>query len=241
MTTSTIIILLLFASGAAFIQRTTGFGFGIFIMTMLPYLMPSYGEATTLSGLLAAVTSLTIVMRYRKHLEWSKLLPILTVFLVVSSFAVHLLSLLASATLHTVLGIMLIAAALYFWFFAGRLTVKPNIATQMSLGTLSGFMGGLFGMQGPPAVLYFLQVSKTKEGYAVLAQAYFLIGNIVMTIYRAHEGFLTPMVLSSWCIALPGVALGTVVGGLVFSRLSMTLLRKIVYIYIGISGVLALL
>ncbi len=38
--------------GASFVQRTTGFGFGIFIMTLLPFLMPSYGEATTLSGLL---------------------------------------------------------------------------------------------------------------------------------------------------------------------------------------------
>ena len=38
--------------GASFVQRTAGFGFGIFIMTLLPFLMPSYGEATTLSGLL---------------------------------------------------------------------------------------------------------------------------------------------------------------------------------------------
>ena len=30
--------------GASFVQRTTGFGFGIFIMTLLPFLMPSYGE-----------------------------------------------------------------------------------------------------------------------------------------------------------------------------------------------------
>ena len=38
--------------GSGFVQRTTGFGFGIFIMKLLPFLMPSYGEATTLSGLL---------------------------------------------------------------------------------------------------------------------------------------------------------------------------------------------
>ncbi len=29
--------------GASFVQRTTGFGFGIFLMTLLPFLMPSYG------------------------------------------------------------------------------------------------------------------------------------------------------------------------------------------------------
>ena len=53
-----IIIIFLLCICASFIQRTTGFGFGVFIMTVLPYLMPSYGEATTLSGLLAkSVTS----------------------------------------------------------------------------------------------------------------------------------------------------------------------------------------
>ena len=54
-----ILYIFLLASGASFVQRSTGFGFGIFIMTALPFLMPSYGEATTLSGLLALTTPLT--------------------------------------------------------------------------------------------------------------------------------------------------------------------------------------
>lgn len=66
----------LLAIGASFIQRTTGFGFGIFIMTLLPFLMPSYGEATTLSGLLAMTTSAIIAFRMRKHLVWKRLIPI---------------------------------------------------------------------------------------------------------------------------------------------------------------------
>jgi len=54
---SIVLSIFLLSIGASFIQRTTGFGFGIFIMTMLPFLMPTYGEATTLSGLLAITTS----------------------------------------------------------------------------------------------------------------------------------------------------------------------------------------
>ena len=44
---SVVIAIFLLSIGASFVQRTTGFGFGIFIMTMLPYFMPTYGEATT--------------------------------------------------------------------------------------------------------------------------------------------------------------------------------------------------
>lgn len=241
MTTTAIIVLIAFAMGAAFIQRTTGFGFGIFIMTILPYLMPSYGVATTLSGLLAIVTSAAICLRYWHEIKWRKLLAILFIFIIVSFFAVRLVSVLRSDTLRHILGIMLILAAIYFWFFAGKIKIKPTLPTQASLGSISGIMGGLFGMQGPPAVIYFLEVSKTKEEYTAIAQSFFLIGNAVMTIYRAQAGFLTSEVWTAWAWALPGVILGTLIGGWTFKYIPMPLLRKIVYAYIAISGVVALL
>ncbi|MBQ8839350.1 MAG: hypothetical protein IJ005_08540, partial [Bacteroidales bacterium] len=70
-----IISIFLLACGASFVQRSTGFGFGIFIMTSLPFLMPSYGEATALSGLLALTTSIAIVARFRKYITLKRLLP----------------------------------------------------------------------------------------------------------------------------------------------------------------------
>lgn len=237
----TILILILFATGAAFIQRTTGFGFGIFIMTVLPYIMPSYGEATALSGVLASVTSLILVVRYHSFIPWRRLLPILITFIVVSFYAVQLLSILRSDTLRYVLGVTLILAATYFWFFSDRIKVRPNILTQGALGTLSGIMGGLFGMQGPPAVLYFLQVTKNKEQYTAIAQTYFLIGNIMMTVYRVQAGFFSHEVITCWCWGVPAVLAGTALGNIAFRHISMPLLRKIVYIYIAISGVIAML
>lgn len=70
--------------GASFVQSTTGFGFGIFIMTLLPYLLPSYGEATTLSGLMALSNSLYIAVKMRKQIDWRALAPILITFIAVS-------------------------------------------------------------------------------------------------------------------------------------------------------------
>ena len=238
---SSILILVAFTVGAAFVQRTTGFGFGIFIMTVLPFIMPSYGESTALSGLLASVTSLILTIRYRKLIPWRRLIPILLTFVFVSFFAIQLLSMLRSQTLKTILGIALIGAAAYFWFFAGKIRVKPNLPTQASLGTLSGLMGGIFGMQGPPAVLYFLEVTKSKEEYTAIAQTYFLLGNAMMTMFRYDAGFVTTEVLRAWYYALPAVFVGTTLGGWAFNRISMPLLKKIVYAYIALSGVLALI
>lgn len=80
-----VIAIFLLSTGASFVQRTTGFGFGIFIMTMLPYLMPTYGEATTLSGILALTTSAVIVWRLKRFVTWQRLWVILLTFILVST------------------------------------------------------------------------------------------------------------------------------------------------------------
>ena len=95
-----VIELFLLSIGASFVQRTTGFGFGIFIMTMLPSIMPSYGEATTLSGILAMTTSLIIVIQKYKYITWRRLLPILFTFIIISIGAIFVLE--AAAILHDV-------------------------------------------------------------------------------------------------------------------------------------------
>ncbi len=227
--------------GAAFVQRVSGFGFGIFIMTALPYLMPSYGEATTLSGILASVTSLVIVCRHYKYLVWRKLLCILSVFLMVSFVAIQFVSSAGDGLLKTFLGIILILSSVWFLFFAQRVRLKPTLLAQTLLGTLSGVMGGLFGMQGPPAVLYFVETTKSKEEYMVLAQTYFLLGNVMMTGYRAYYGFLTPAVGYAWCVGITGVLLGTLLGAWTFRYLSLHVLRIIIYLYMAVSGVICLL
>ena len=108
-------------------------------------------------------------------------------------------------------------------------------------GTLSGLMGGFFGIQGPPAVLYFIQSEPTKEHYMAMAQTYFLIGNAVMTLVRAYNGFFTTTVLTNYCYGLGGVIIGTTIGAYVFRRIPNRAFRYVVYAYIGVSGVIILL
>ena len=84
--------ILLLALCASFVQRTIGFGFGIFIMTMLPLLMPSFAEATTVSGLLAMLTALVVTIRMWRHINWKRLAILLVAFYAVSSVCIWLLA-----------------------------------------------------------------------------------------------------------------------------------------------------
>lgn len=234
------LIVFVFATLASFIQRVSGFGFGIAIMTVLPFLMPSFGEATALSGMLAIVTALLPAMRMLGCVPWRKLIPILITFLAVSFVAVGMLGRVDSIALKKVLGLILILVSLWFLFFSSKVHLPASMSVQVSMGTLSGLMGGLFAMQGPPAVIYFISASKTKEEYIALTQWYFLVGNIMMTFFRAGNGFVTPTVLKLWALAVPDVLAGLWIGGKVYSRIDIGLLRKIVYAFLALAGVIAL-
>lgn len=240
MTTGTIIFIILFAFAATFIQRVTGFGFAIVFMTAAPFLMPSYGEATALSGMLALVCALVTGIQFVKYIPWKKLIPILLTFLVISFFAVKIVSMVDGKTLKHVLGGILIAVALYFCFFSGKIRMKPTIPLQMCMGTISGMMGGLFGMQGPPAVIYFISCTERKDEYMALTQWYFIIGNIALTLYRAGNGFVTANVGKAWLIGVGAVLLGLFLGSKVYNKLPIQTIRKFVYVFIGVAGIVAL-
>lgn len=236
-----IFYIFLLTTGASFVQRTTGFGFGIFIMTMLPILMPSYGEATALSGLLALTTSAIISFRMKEYITWKRLLPILLTFIIISSGAICLLARIQDQTLRKVLGIVLIITSLYFTFFSRKIKLKTTIPYQIGAGTISGIMGGFFGMQGPPAVLYFISSEPDKNHYMAMAQTYFLIGNSMMTIVRASNGFLTPAVGRCYLLCLAAVGIGTILGSWAFRHIPAKIFPYIVYTYIGVSGLIIFL
>ena len=153
--------------------------------------MPTYGEATTLSGLLAITTSAAIVWRLRSYVTWQRLWPILLTFIIVSTIAIFALTRIEDHILRRILGVALILISIYFMLFSQRIKLPTTKKVQVGAGTLSGLMGGFFGMQGPPAVLYFIQSEPTKEHYMAMAQTYFLIGNMMMTGVRAYNGLLS--------------------------------------------------
>ena len=84
-----LLLIFLLTICAGFIQRVSGFGFGIFVMMFFPVFLPSYGESAALSGLLAGSTALVIAIRNFKHIQWSVMLYLLVTNIIVSFLAIE--------------------------------------------------------------------------------------------------------------------------------------------------------
>jgi uncharacterized membrane protein YfcA len=235
-----LIYITLLATGASFVQRTVGFGFGIFIMTALPFLMPSYGEAVTLSGLLSLTSATVVMVKYMKFVSWKRLLPVVAAFVIFSTLATAMLDKIEGPSIRVILGIMLVVISLYFSFFKEKLQkiITPTRGWQLGTGTASGLMGGFFGMHGPPVVLYLIASEPDKDHYMGMIQTYAVITNISLLIARGYNGYLTATVGTTYLYALGGLALGVIAGNWAFKHIPNKLFSYIVYAYIGISGLI---
>ncbi|MBR2606998.1 MAG: sulfite exporter TauE/SafE family protein [Bacteroidaceae bacterium] len=226
---------------ASFIQRVSGFGFGIFVMMFFPFFLPSYGESITLSGLLAGTTALLIAMRNFKHIRWSLMWIIVLFNVVVSYIAIEYMASVSNEVLKRCLGVLLVIIALYFMLCDGK--IKMVIRSRLSqsvVGALSGWMGGMFAMPGPPVVLYCINAIGDKREYIATLQAFSVVFNIFYTIFRANVGFFGEDTLFYWAVGLMGLVVGAWLGSRCFEYISRSLLKKIVYVMMIISGCVAI-
>lgn len=240
LTVMNVIFLIVIGFGAAFVQRVSGFGLGIFAMLFLPFLMGDTAAAAAVSCLWSCVTSVYNAIKYRKNIRFRLLLPLICAAAVTIPVAVACSKLVPGNTMTLLLGIVLILLSLYFLLFSEKIHIRPSVFGGILAGGLGGTLNGLFSTGGPPVVLY-LSAAADKMTYFASIQCYFALTNIYATGMRTASGIITPSILLCCAIGLVGCLLGDGVGRLVFNRLDAKRFKQIIYIGMILSGVLMIL
>ncbi len=220
------------------VQTVGGFGFGIFVMILLPSFMPTYSSALALSSFLSSTIAASIAIKQLRRVQFKVvIIPILSYFLI-STFAVELSIIGSDGILKGLLGVVLIILSIYFLKFASNISITATPTTGAISGGLSGFLSGMFGMGGPPMVLYLLASTQNTAAYLATSQFFFATTNGYNTLIRALNGSYTPFVLIMWVISLISLYIGNKIGNKLVSKVSDKTLRNIVYIFMGVSGVI---
>jgi len=231
----------LVSMGGAFVQRTSGFGLGIFVMLFFPYLMPSHAAAAAVSSILSCGTSAFNAVTNRKYLRLKLALPMMISAALVIPVAVYFAAYAPAPVMKIMLGCVLILFSLYFLFLGGKVRFRPTTVNGLISGTLGGALGGLFSTGGPPAVLYLVHATEDKQIYFATIQTYFLLTNLYSTVFRAINGVIDRNVIFFALVGAVGALLGNFLGGAVFRRLNERKLKLVIYIGMIISGILMLL
>lgn len=233
-----IFIVILVATVGSTIQRVTGFGFGIFAMLFLTRIITVYGEANALSGLLSFTSTLIVALSHAKKVDWKNLLFPCIGFAVISVPSILLMKKLDNRVLLIMLGAALILLSGYMFFFSSKIKIKPSPFTGLAAGGFSGILGGIFSMGGPPVVIYFMQSEgDDKDRYLATIQMYFLLSNVYGTAVKAINGFITKDVLILAAFGTVGMIAGIFIGKLIFKKLRVDILRRVVYCFMAVAGV----
>ena len=228
------------STAAGVVQALTGFGAGIVQMLFFPMLLPLL-SASALSGAISLMLAVGMAWQYRKHIRKDLLVVPAIVYAVVSALALSFADSFDTTVMLKVFGAFLILLSVYFLGFSGKLRVKANVGTAAVCATLSGVVGGLFGIGGPPMVVYYLAAMEDKREYLGTIQAFFCFTNTYTLVVRLLKGFYTADMLLPTAVGIAAILLGQFIGGRIQSRINGDTMRKLVYAFLGVTGVINLL
>ena len=232
--------LILVGFGAAFVQRVSGFGLGIFAMMFLPHFLPSHTAAATISCLFSCCTTTFNSVKYRKNVAYKTAVPMLAAALVSIPIAVYFAAKVEAHIFEILLGSVLIILSIYFLFFNKKIKIRPTPVNGIIAGTLGGALNGLFSTGGPPAVLYLTSAAPDNVTYFATIQFYFCLTNVYSIANRAINGMITVELLLYAVVGIVGCLAGDLLGRKVFDKLDAKKLKYIIYIGMIISGILML-
>ena len=221
---------------SALLQTATGFGSAIIMMALFPLFIPA-DCAVMLSLIFGGLMSAGLLLAYRSSLD-------LRLFLLPGLFAalgavagLFLGAMAAPAVYLRLLGILLFLLSIWFLFLSKRVRIPATPVTGSVVGIVSGVLGAMFSIAGPPLVLYYTAVTDDKGTYMSALQCCLLVLSVVAVSGRAAIG-AWPGAL--WSYLLPcaiGVACGSIPGWLIHKRIDAARLKQIIYIFMCAAGI----
>lgn len=221
-------------------QVVTGFGAVVVLMSVLPFFFGIVDAPTVALGI-NMIYICTLLWKFRKHVDLKvALLPTL-IYCAVAVAALRLTDGVDVRALAIAFAVLLMVLSVYFLAFSQKIRVRAGMPLAVLCGTVAGVTGGLFGVGGPPMVLYFLATTKNRETYMGSLQFLFVVTTAVTLSARFSGGMFRAELLPYIAVGTVGIMLGMWLGERICRKLNAEIMRLSAYIFVGISGLALLL
>jgi uncharacterized membrane protein YfcA len=190
---------------ATLVRSTFGFGESLVAVPLFSIVVP-LGTAVPLSVLISVLVALVVVIQDHKqiHLYSAKWLilfsapgiPIGIVILIYGN----------EFWIKIGLGILIISYALYAMLGKNKFHLDRDSRLLLFIcGFLSGILGGAYGVNGPPLVVYGKIRKWTAKDFRATLQGYFLPASLIGIVGYVSRGLITLELLKYFMISLPAV------------------------------------
>jgi uncharacterized protein len=204
---------------AALVSGTTGFGYGVVVMSVLPLIL-GVRVLNPVVTILSGGNSLFVLWLCRRDVRFRALLPLLAGAMVGIPLGLFLLGKLDESVARRILGAVVAGYVVYNVVPLPRLRREVAPAWGVAVGLLGGALGGAFAMGGPPVVIYLSLKGLQKDEMRASLAAYFVATYAYKIPLLALGGFFTAEALRYTLLLLAPTVVGVVGGHLLASRIS---------------------
>ena len=232
------ILLIVFV--ASLIRSTFGFGEALIAVPLLALVIP-ITVAAPLAVLLSVTIAAIVVVQ-----DWHKIHLRSAGWLLAPTFLGIPLGIALLASTHQQLvkaALAIILIAFSGWFLLGR---KPpqlhndKRTWMLPCGFLAGVLGGAYGMNGPPLVIYGAMRRWSPQHFRATLQGYFLPAGLVTLAGYWMRGLCTPAVTHAYLVSAPSLLPAILIGRWLNHRLHGEAFLKYVYAGLVCIGVVLL-
>jgi uncharacterized membrane protein YfcA len=226
---------------ATLIRSTLGFGEALVAVPLLALLVPVAVAAPLAVAVSVGVAGLILVQDYRK-VEVRSAAGLVASAMLGVPFGLWMLARLDDRVVKALLGLIIVAFSAYSLVAKNKLHLERDRPVWLvACGFISGVLGGAYGMNGPPLVVYGALRRWSPEHFRATLQAYFLPVSLAGLVGYGVMGIWSPAVTRYCLLSLPGVLAAIVIGRMLNRRLSGSQFFRFVYAgLIVIGGVLVL-
>lgn len=235
--TTVYVLLILFV--ATVIRSAFGFGEALIAVPLLAAVIPMQ-VAAPMAVLLSVTIATIVVAQDWRHIHLRSSIWLLIPTLAGIPVGLWLLKSAPQQAVKAVLAVIILAFAAYSLVGRKRLELRSDSrGWLLGCGFCAGVLGGAYGVNGPPLVIYGSMRRWSAQHFRATLQAYFLPASLVGMAGYWVAGLWTREVTHYYLLGLPVALPAVLVGRWINHRLSGDAFLK--WVYTGLAGVAVLL
>ena len=223
---------------ATLIRSSFGFGEALFAVPLLALLIPIQ-LAVPVAALVSITVALVVVLQDWRDVNAQSAGRLVIATLFGIPLGLLLLKTVAEPKIKAILGVIILLFACY-----SLLRRRPGELHDDKLSWLFGFtagvLGGAYGMNGPPLVVYGTLRRWSPVQFRATLQGYFLPASTVIVIGYWVTGLMTAAVLHLYLQSLPPVFVAILAGRAINRRLHPSRFAFYLYTALAVIGVVLL-
>lgn len=220
---------------ATLVRSTFGFGESLIAVPLLLLLIP-IEIAVPLSVLISIFVAAIVVVQDRKKIHFKSAKWLIIFAILGIPIGLYLLIYGNENLIKTILGLLIILYSSYSLLSKSTFRLKTdNKIWLFACGFLSGILGGAYGLNGPPIVIYGNLRNWTPKNFRATLQGYFLPVSSVGMFGYWYQGLWSWTVTYYFLISIPVIIPAIFLGRYLNHQLKDGTFLN--YVYMGLIGI----